>query len=155
MILSSRLGFTLIETILTILLIAIMASVSLPNFMNLGDEARTATTKDRLAALKRGIVGDSRLSAGGVYTFPGFKADLGRLPTSLGELTGQGALSTYDPLNRTGWRGPYVDSSALTAYGTDAWGTAIVFSTSPQILRSWGPNKSNDAGASDDITLSY
>lgn len=154
---SSRpVGFTLIELVMVIVLLAVISIVAIPNFIDLRDDARSAVTKDEMAAIKRAIVGDARVSAGGTYTAPGYEADAGKLPGTLTDLVVQpGTVSTYDPLTRLGWRGPYVDSSTTSDYQKDAWGTAYVFTTNPRRIRSWGPNKADNSGAGDDIDLTY
>lgn len=148
-------GFTIIEIVTVIGLLAILAIIAVPNFIDLRDDARDAVTKDRMQSLKRAIVGDGRVVAGGVHAFPGFYGDLGRLPSALSELVTQGAMSTYNPITRIGWRGPYVDSSNLTSYSSDAWGTAFVYSSASRYIRSWGPNKADNSGATDDIQLAF
>ncbi len=149
-------GFTLIEMVMAILLLSIVSIVAIPNFIDLRDDAKSAVTKDEMAAIKRAIVGDARVSSGGTYTNPGYEADASKLPSSLTDLVTQPVtVATYDPLTRLGWRGPYVDSSTTSNYQQDAWGTAYVFTTSPRRLRSWGPNKADNSGAGDDIDLTY
>ena len=148
-------GFTLMEMVIVILLLGIVAIVAVPNFFDLRDDAKDAVTKDRMQALKRAIVGDGRVVAGGVHAFPGYYGDMGRLPSALSELVTQGAQTAYNPITRIGWRGPYVDSSNLSSYSSDAWGTAFVYSSASRYIRSWGPNKADNAGASDDIQLAF
>lgn len=147
-------GFTLIEFVMVILLSTVMAIVVVPNFIDARNTAKSAVTEDRLQALKQAIDGDSRVVSGGSYVTPGFRQDMGRYPVSLSELVNQTpAMSTYDPINRTGWRGPYIDTSQFANYSQDAWGTAFVFNTVPSQLQSCGPDKiCNNA---DDIYLSY
>lgn len=149
-------GFTLIEVVMVIALLAIISIVAIPNFIDLRDDAKSAITKDEMAAIKRAIVGDGRAQSGGVYTFPGYEADAGALPSSLTDLVVRPAsVGTYDPVTRLGWRGPYVDSATTSNYQKDAWDTAYVFSTSPRRIRSWGPNKADNTGGGDDIDLTY
>ncbi len=135
--------------------LAILAAVAIPNYVEFRDTAKTAVTKEKMQALRRAIVGDGRVVAGGNYVFPGFSGDMARLPTALSELVSQGGMSTYNAIRRSGWRGPYVDSTALSNYSTDAWGTALVYSEGSRYIRSWGPNKADDSGGDDDITLSF
>lgn len=149
-------GFTLIELVMVIGLLSVISIVAIPNFIDLRTDARSAITRDEMAALKRAITGDSRVVSGGTYTFPGYEADVGSLPSTLADLvTKPGAVAVYDPLTRLGWRGPYVDSSSTSDYSKDAWGIAYVYTTTPRRIRSWGPNKADNAGATDDIDLTY
>ncbi len=139
---------------MVILLLAILATISIPNFFDLRDDAKTAITKDEMAAIKRAITGDNRVVAAGTYVFPGYESDVGALPSGLTDLVVQPAMvATYDAITRLGWRGPYLDSAAISSYQKDAWGTDYVFSTSPREVESYGPNKADGGG--DDIVIQY
>lgn len=149
-------GYTLIELIIVVMLIGIVAAISVPNLIDLRTDARSAVTKDEMAALKRAIVGDGRVVAGGSYAFPGYEADIGAPPGALNSLASlPDGVSAYDPLVRSGWRGPYVDTDTVSDYSKDAWGTAYYFTTSPRVIRSYGPNRTDNSGGSDDISLTY
>jgi len=152
-------GFTLIELVMVILLLSILATVASVNFIDFGTDARIAVTKDELTSLKRGIAGDSRVSAAGAYTFPGYEQDMLGLPNALVDLVTNPATGDktkdYDPLTRKGWRGPYVDDSAASDYSKDAWGVAYIYDKANRKIRSGGPNKKDDAGASDDLEIIF
>jgi len=149
-------GFTLVELVMVISLIAIISVVAIPNFLDFGDDARDAVTRDEMAALKRAIVGDGRVVSGNTFAYAGFEADTGVLPVTLADLVTQPvAIATYNPLLRRGWRGPYVDDDAKSDYTKDAWSTAYVFTTSPRLIRSWGPNGADNTGGGDDIDLNF
>ena len=158
-ILSSGRGYTLIEIVSVIGLIGILAAIAIPNMMDLRTDAKSAITKDEMASIKRGIVGDGRVVAGGSYAFAGYEADMGAPPGGIDSMvTNPNTADTvqdYDPIKRSGWRGPYIDASTTSDFSRDAWGTAYVFTTSPRLIRSWGPNKSNNNGTSDDIDLTF
>jgi prepilin-type N-terminal cleavage/methylation domain-containing protein len=154
-----RSGFTLIELVSTILVLGILSAVAVPYFIDMRDDAKSAVTRDEMAALKRAIVGDSRVVAGGRLAFPGYEADMGALPTGLVDLVLNPATGTtvqdYNPLTRRGWRGPYVDNASVSDYSKDAWGTTYVYSAASRRIRSWGPNVTDDSGGSDDIDLNF
>ncbi len=60
-----------------------------------------------------------------------------------------------------GWCGPYIDpyiQENPNEHITDGWSTAFFYSQitpTTGLLRSWGPNKTDDAGAVDDITRNF
>jgi general secretion pathway protein G len=68
-----RTGFTMIELLIVISIIAILAAAIIPNFIGFDTEARVAATKSNLDTLR------SRVML--------FRAKEGRYPTALNELT--------------------------------------------------------------------
>lgn len=152
-------AFTLIELIIVITIIGIISIVAIPNIFDFSSDAREAVTREEMAAIKRAITGDSRAVAGGSYVFRGYEADMGGLPSKLGDLvlnpiTGD-TTQDYNPLTRSGWRGPYVDNSTSSDYSKDAWGSPYVYSSSGRYIRSLGANKVDDGGTNDDIQLEF
>ncbi|NDG84654.1 MAG: type II secretion system protein, partial [Proteobacteria bacterium] len=65
-------GFTLIELLMVILVVVILATIGVTQFIDYGTDARIAVTKDRLNQIRTAILGDPRLVSGGVYTNPGY-----------------------------------------------------------------------------------
>ncbi|MDP2561781.1 type II secretion system protein [Psychrobium sp. 1_MG-2023] len=117
-------GFTLLEIILVLFLLALMASSTLFLTENIEDQAKYDVTKQRLTMIRSAIIGDSSRLVNGRSQISGFVADMGRLPQCLREL-----LSPMDCDNNelnlwrqdaqsyvwAGWRGPYLaGSSELT-----------------------------------------
>jgi prepilin-type N-terminal cleavage/methylation domain-containing protein len=155
----SEQGFTLIEVLLTLLLIGILVAVAVPQFSDYGNDAKNAVTKNRMNSLKAAISGDARFVSSGQLTSIGFEATCVGLPTTLTDLitqpTSGTCAATYDPFAQRGWRGPYV-SSTDTTWNLDGWGNAIqYFSSGPpaRTLRSCGPD--GVCGDSDDITITF
>ena len=145
-------GFSLIEILMVLILIAVLSKIAISSFVNLSTDSRITVTTEKLNEMKRAIVGDSRRVANGQYLNPGFENNMGAVPTALTDLTVIGAQAVYNPFTKRGWRGPYL-SNTDASWNLDAWGTAIVYSSGARTLVSWGPNKA--AGGGDDITVTF
>jgi hypothetical protein len=88
--------------------------------------------------LKRAIVGNPDVVAGGEYVDRGFEGDVGFAPSRLIDLVRKpDSISTYNPLTRLGWNGPYLDSSR-SEYLSDAWGDAYVYQPAGRAVLSTG-----------------
>lgn len=125
--LSDRRGFTLIELVIIIVVLGIVAAVAIPKFGSLTENARINATKEEMLTLKKAIVGDPRVTAGGRYINRGFEGDIGHPPANLMELAVKpDSLTAYDKFTRIGWNGPYIDSAGQE-YLSDAWGNAYVY----------------------------
>ena len=130
-----RYGFTLIELILVVMVLAILAGVVVPLFSGLGNLStplgpksdRLIVTETSMRAILDAIVGtESR---------PGAWTDLGRkphlFPTDLSLLLSQvhPTAADFDPVTKIGWRGPYLRGATGSATSTtnlvDGWGNAL------------------------------
>jgi prepilin-type N-terminal cleavage/methylation domain-containing protein len=149
-------GFTLIEILLVAFLISILAAIGVTQFLGFNNDAKTAVTKEKLAALKVAVTGDGRFTSGGVPTKLGFEANCQGLPSSLNDLVTQPAtgacMSAYNPYTRVGWNGPYV-SNADSSWDQDGWGKQIQYSSASRTLSSCGQN--GVCGDGDDITFHF
>lgn len=112
-------GFTLLEMLLVLFLMALVASAGLMLTEGVEDQAKYDETKRRMALIRTAIVGDPTRTVNGTPEISGFVADMGRLPNCLRELTE--ALDCAAPANPlttsvfddnsgllAGWRGPYL-----------------------------------------------
>jgi prepilin-type N-terminal cleavage/methylation domain-containing protein len=140
-------GFTLIELILVIALAAILTGVAATWGSQSQNAVRFQKTKFKLDALRKSILGDQTVDAAGQRTRFGFLGDMGRLPTSLTELTtAVSPAYTFDNVYGfgSGWRGPYVptDFLSLDPVTVDAWGNTIYYNSggSPPTITSYGAN---------------
>lgn len=149
-------GFTLIELLMVILVVVVLATVGITQFVDFGTDARVAVTKDRLNQIKTAIVGDPRLVSGGVYTNPGYLGHCGEVPGDLSlliNMPGSGVCMTpYDPVSRQGWRGPYL-SAATQEWHQDAWGGELKYDPGAREIRSCGANQS--CGDGDDVFVNF
>lgn len=145
-------GYSLLEVLMAVLLLAILSAVGVTQFTNFTKDARISVTKERMDQIKRAITGDPKLVANGQYVNPGYEAQVGWLPTSLSDLvTICSNCSSYNAFTKTGWRGPYL--SNLSGWNQDAWGINFAYNNGNRTLRSYGPDTSS--GTSDDITVTF
>lgn len=82
-------GFTLLEMLLVITLLAATAGLGLATYADADGSARDAETRRKLALIEQGIVGIQAPAFGGEVRLSGFVADMGRLPSSMDELLAQ------------------------------------------------------------------
>jgi general secretion pathway protein G len=139
-------GFTLIEILMAVSVVAIVAAVSVPRFIDYRNDAKAAVTTDTLNSIKLAITGDARTGR------TGYLSHMGAVPTSLNDLVAQGTQPAYDPINKIGWNGPYLDTSNAN-WNKDGWGTAIQYTPASRTLRSCGPNA--NCGDADDIVVTF
>lgn len=114
-------GFTLLEIVLVLFLLALMASSTLFLTQNVEDQAKYDETKQRIDMIRTAIIGDTSRTINGRPAISGFASDMGRLPLCLRELlTLLGCddtddtddLPAWDQYDDSqvwaGWRGPYL-----------------------------------------------
>ena len=131
-------GFTLIELVIIIVSLAIIAAVAVPRFADLATGSKINATKQELTALKKAIVGNPTVTAGGEYVDRGFEGDVGFTPSRLQDLVARpDSVSVYNPLSRLGWNGPYIDSAG-SDYLRDAWGNNYVYLPGSRTILSTG-----------------
>lgn len=142
--------------LMVLVLVSILAIVAIPQFVNLGNDARSAVTRDRMNSIKAAIIGDARLVSSGLLNKLGYEANCVGLPSVLGNLIAQPAAGTcasaYNPFTQRGWRGPYLTTTD-SSWSSDSWGTALQYSSAARTLTSCGADKV--CGTSDDITISF
>ena len=132
---------------MVVVVLGILAAIVVPRMGGLSESSRINATKSEMLMLKRAIVGNSSITAGGRYIDVGFEGDIGRPPLSLTELAVQpDSLAAYDKFTRIRWNGPYVDIGGGD-YLTDAWGSAYVYNPSARLIMS--------LGGPDTITVSF
>jgi type II secretory pathway pseudopilin PulG len=130
-------GFTLIEIIVIVSIIAILAAAVTPAVVQQLLDTRVSSTRDELETLYQGMVGDPAQSRFG------FVGDIGRLPDDLDELVQRSGLPNYSTGNvrgvGMGWRGPYVNAgTSANDYRTDAFNRPYTLNNGQ--VRSAGPD---------------
>jgi len=97
---AGRKGFTLIEVLIVILVIAVLASIVVPRLLMAGRKSKEAVLRDTLRGLRLGIAT--------------FQADTGVYPLDLADLTvtaapdqGVDELGNVRAINAGDFRGPY------------------------------------------------
>jgi len=123
-------GFTLAEVLITVAIISIMAGIMVPAIWKWWESQEVQTTKERMNALKLGMIGDKTLVQSGIRTSFGFVGDIGELPfgnsTTLNGL--KYLVSNPDPAYPN-WNGPYLSGFDNNTYAVDAWGRRFRYST--------------------------
>ncbi len=119
--LNSKSGFTLIELIITIIIIGIITTVALVNMSASLDTARHEHTKAELDALAFAIVGNPSLYSNGARSDFGYVGDVGGLPPNLDALVA-------NPGGYATWKGPYVEGGmGSSSFKEDGWGLAYLY----------------------------
>lgn len=115
-----RSGFTIIEVIVVLAVVAALVGVLAPLGFQFLESRREDATREQMLAIKRAIVGNAALrEAGGPRLLEseqrdfGFNGDLGGLPDSLPQLLMQGNQPAFQVDSASGlaagWRGPYLE----------------------------------------------
>jgi prepilin-type N-terminal cleavage/methylation domain-containing protein len=135
-------GFTLIELIIIIVVLGILAAFSIVKYSDFLQESKIAATRSEMATIKRAIVGNPQIIAGGHYIDVGFAGNVGHPPAQLLELVRKpDTISAYNVISRLGWNGPYLDSAG-NDYLKDAWGMNYVYNQAARTITSTGSGAS-------------
>ena len=135
------------ELVIIIVVLGILASVAVPMFGNMINSSKISATKSELESLKRAIVGNPRVVAGGELVDRGYQGDVGTAPAQLADLvTKPVAVASYNRITRIGWNGPYIENSSGD-YLKNAWGNNYVYDQSGRTMKS--------INGSDTITVTF
>ena len=136
-------GYSLIELIIGLVLIAIISSVAIATYHTMNAESKKRITRQNLGELKKAIIGDPAIS------FKGYRQITGRVPTALSELWDIEASAANLYLERG--QGDQVFTSATA--GNDAWGNQVEWDPATRTLRSLGAD-GQVGGTGDDADIS-
>ena len=158
-------GFTLVEVLMTILLISILTVLSISEVQDTVEEDYFESTLQEMKEIRKSLIGDVEKTQGGKRSDFGYLGDVGSLPSAAqgiaALLTNPVGVSAFS-VNTTyrigsGWNGPYLSSGSLSQdWTTDAWGNAYVYdpSTSPATLTSKGADgATGGVGINQDIVI--
>lgn len=142
-------GYSLVELILTLLIIGVIAAIAIPSISSFVTESKIKATKREMMEIVRGMIGDPESG------FYGYTDNLGDLPDELPGGPGLDALfrigtaSPYNPFTKRGWNGPYCGTRQIDTDndGTpddydlkyDVWGNAYVYDKGNATITSNGP----------------
>lgn len=151
-----RSGFTLMEIMVVIIVIAVLASVAGPMIGSITDQGRASATKSKISSLKSAILA--------------YKSDVGRIPftgvasegkndeayndasdTYLGDTEATNVLVNEETgctaMNITNyarkWKGPYMDSTPED-FMYDSWGTKIRYVAYDKNIYLWSAGADMD-----------
>ncbi|GMR15631.1 MAG: type II secretion system major pseudopilin GspG [Gammaproteobacteria bacterium] len=96
-------GFTLVELLLVLVILALIAGLVLPGIIGKAESAKAKAASSQISRISMSV--------------ESFYLDTGNTPSSLEELVGQ-------PTGVTGWNGPYIKNSLLK----DPWGQPYIYS---------------------------
>lgn len=131
-------GFTLIELVIVIVVLAIVSAVAIPYFGDITENAKVTSTREEMNRLRVAIIGDPRVTASGAYINCGYLNDVGFAPSALVDLVSKpDSVAPYNKFTRQGWNGPYIDSAG-GEYLTDAWGAVYSYDPNTRTITSTG-----------------
>ena len=152
---SPKAGFTMIELVMVIVVMAALAAVSVPRINDFITNSKIQASKNEMLQIRAAISGTPDRTAGGRYVDRGYIGDVGAVPSSLNDLITNPGLPAYDYFSRTGWNGPYLVDNGTGEILRDAWLVNYVLNVADSTIRSFGPNKIDDSGTGDDIVIKY
>ncbi|HWO57721.1 MAG TPA: prepilin-type N-terminal cleavage/methylation domain-containing protein [bacterium] len=144
-------GFTLIEVLMTIVIIGILAAVAMRSVQSSIDSSRIRETQAEMDELIAAIAGNPDLYNNGLRSDFGYVGDIGAVPTSLDNLIS-------NPGGYVTWKGPYVSrrfAQDAQGFKKDAWGNDYTFTDGITLASTGGgavPMTKSAAASAADLT---
>ncbi len=138
-------GFTLIEIIVVVGIIATMVGIMVPFIYRVWESNEIELTKSRMSDLKKAMVGDPRMVQNGIRTNFGYAGDSGQLPDNIQMTT----IQSYLPAVFDSKMFKEIPSDSGIFIPVDAWGNPIVYTVYTDVetgrrvravFKSAGPN---------------
>lgn len=134
-------GFTLVELIVILAVMAILAAVAVPMALRLFQVTAEEGTREEMDNIKKAILGDPRKLQSSFRSDFGFLGDIGCLPDDLRRIFTNSAPPLPSSLPTwsfdsgkqagAGWKGPYITGAATGEetddYTKDQWGNSYTY----------------------------
>lgn len=118
-----RRGFTLMELLIVIIVIAVLAAIALPKFINSGLRSKEASLKSDLKIYRNGI----QLFLNDTGSYP---ATLSALSATSAPASGLDASGAVKSIVAADWKGPYIDAIMNDPVSSNAFNYST---TSPSV----------------------
>lgn len=130
---TNKKGFTFIELIVAMAIVAVVTAAALPDFLKTNETSRITSAKSSVSSITTAIMM--------------FQADCGEYPATIAVLKAVKPAATA-PVTATD-KGPWLTNQAGST--ADPWGTAWIYDSATGLVKSAGPDKTE--GTADDIQM--
>jgi general secretion pathway protein G len=120
-------GFTLVELLVVIVILAVLAAIVVPKFLGAGERSREAALKSDLKVLRNAVA----LFYTDCKAYPSAMADLG---ATAAPAQGKDSSGANKAIAAADWNGPYVESVPTDPISGNAFNYST---TSPTVGKVW------------------